>query len=96
MIKADEDVALTTFDNPFSPFGDSFESWWKYDHILMHNTCELLSLESCINDLASDEVNDLYTREAMERIVERDPTIYRIVRPSDYKELRIAEPVGGS
>lgn len=85
MIREDEDVALSTYLNPFSPFDDSFEAWWKYDRFVLGlDTCGLLDREACTNDIASDEVNDLYVREAMERIVKRYPSLYRIVRPSDY------------
>ena len=96
MINENDAVMLSTYDNPYSPFDDSFNLWFMYDAIVLkHNTCGLLAMEACTNDLASDEVNDLYTRMAMERIVEREPMIYRIVTREDYATERPLVTVGG-
>ena len=81
----EKDSMLTTFDNPFNPFTE-FDRWWKEDLLLGHNCCSLLANESNVSDIASDEVNDKAIIEAMERIVKREPMIYKIVYQSDFKK----------
>ena len=81
----EKDSMLTTFDNPFNPFTE-FDRWWKEDLLLGHNCCGLLANESNVSDIASDEVNDKAIIEAMERIVKREPMIYKIVYQSDLKK----------
>lgn len=82
----EKDSMLTTFDNPFNPFTD-FVRWWKEDLLLGHDCCGLLAREANTSDIASDEVNDKATIEAMERIVKNEPMIYKIVYPSDYEKV---------
>ena len=81
----EKDSMLTTFDNPFNPFTE-FDRWWKEDLLLGHNCCGLLANESNVSDVSSDEVNDKAIIEAMERIVKREPMIYKIVYQSDFKK----------
>lgn len=81
----EKDSMLTTFDNPFNPFTE-FDRWWKEDLLLGHNCCGLLANESNVSDVTSDEVNDKAIIEAMERIVKREPMIYKIVYQSDFKK----------
>ena len=81
----EKDSMLTTFDNPFNPFTE-FDRWWKEDLLLGHNCCGLLANESNVSDIASDEVNDKAIIEAMERIVKKEPMIYKIVYQSDFKK----------
>lgn len=81
----EKDSMLTTFDNPFNPFTE-FDRWWKEDLLLGHNCCGLLANESNVSDIASDEVNDKAIIEAMERIVKREPMVYKIVYQSDSKK----------
>ena len=81
----EKDSMLTTFDNPFNPFTE-FDRWWKEDLLLGHNCCGLLANESNVSDIASDEVNDKAIIEAMERIVKREPMVYKIVYQSDFKK----------
>lgn len=82
----EKDSMLTTFDNPFNPFTE-FDRWWKEDLLLGHNCCGLLANESNVSDIASDEVNDKAIIEAMERIVKREPMVYKIVYQSDSKKV---------
>ena len=81
----EKDSMLTTFDNPFNPFTE-FDRWWKEDLLLGHDCCGLLANESNVSDIASDEVNDKAIIEAMERIVKKEPMIYKIVYQSDFKK----------
>lgn len=73
-----KDSMLTTYDNPFNPFTD-FDRWFKEDLLLGHDCCGYLARESNTNDVVSDSVNDEYVIDAMNRIVLREPMIYRIV-----------------
>ena len=82
----EKDSMLTTFDNPFNPFTE-FDRWWKEDLLLGQNCCGLLANESNVSDVASDEVNDKAIIEAMERIVKREPMVYKIVYQSDFKKI---------
>ena len=91
-----EDFMLTTFDNPFNPF-DDFESWFKYDSIVLgYNTCSLLAKTSNVSDITSDDVNEKEIDEAMNEIVRRNPTLYKKVLRSDYQSERELIGVGGS
>ena len=82
----EKDSMLTTFDNPFNPFTE-FDRWWKEDLLLGHDCCGLLANESNVSDVSSDEVNDKAIIEAMERIVKREPMVYKIVYQSDSKKI---------
>ena len=81
----EKDSMLTTIDNPFNPFTE-FDRWWKEDLLLGHDCCGLLANESNVSDVSSDEVNDKAIIEAMERIVKKEPMIYKIVYQSDFKK----------
>lgn len=74
----EKDFMLTTFDNPFDPFKD-FEIWLKTDLLLGHDCCGILAKESNVSDIASDEVNNKEIIDAMKRIVQRWPFIYKMV-----------------
>lgn len=81
----DNDTMLTTYDNPLNPFED-FIGWFKMDHLLGHNTCEILSIYAGYDSNVGDQVNEEYIDQAMETIVSLEPTIYRIVTKDDYKQ----------
>lgn len=85
----EDDYMLSTYDNPHNPFTD-FEAWWKYDMLLGHNTCGLLAIEAATSEVFSDEVNDLLTVQAMERIVKREPLIYLMGQREDYAKRKAA------
>lgn len=80
-----EDCMLTTYDNSFNPF-TNFEAWWKEDRRLGYDTCGLLARTSNVSDIISDELYDKEVRFAMEELVSRFPTIFKIVYKSDYQE----------
>lgn len=86
----DDNVMLTTFDNPFSPF-TQFEIWWKTDIRLGHDCCGTLARESNVSDVASDEVNDSDVLDAMKRICERWPLIFKMVVPEDYPIKKLSK-----
>ena len=77
-----EEVAITTFDNPFSPFTE-FEIWLKMDLLLGHDTCGALEREANTSDVASDDVNDKMIEEAIGRLCSKS-MIYKKVKRKDY------------
>lgn len=82
-----ESIAITTFDNPYSPF-ERFDKWYNFDSIKGYNTCSKLARVkdalSTANSIATDE-------ESIDAIIDTDPlTIYRKVTPSDYDDNGIA------
>ena len=83
-----EDYMLTTFDNPFNPFKD-FDAWWKEDLRLSHDCCGLLANEANTSELFSDEINHKLEQEAIVRIVERFPMIYKKVLPKDFENVNV-------
>lgn len=80
---------LTTYDNPINPFVD-FTGWFKMDHVLGHDCCELLDRESFTSDLNGDEENLKELERAINFIVNREPLIYRKVYPSDFQVKAVA------
>lgn len=79
----EKDFMLTTFGNPFNPF-DDFENWYKFDKILGFDCCGILAKEANTSEIASDEINVKEELEAMDRIVERWPMIFRKVSREDF------------
>lgn len=79
-----EDFMLTTFDNRFNPFTE-FDAWFKEDHRLGHNCCELLAIVSAVSNVSSEELREANTISAINDIVARDPTIYRKVKKTDFE-----------
>lgn len=82
------DYMLTTYDNPINPF-THFEAWMKEDLRLGHDCCGELARESATSTILGDDVNDRDIEEAMDRIVEREPIIYRKVLASDYTDTNV-------
>jgi hypothetical protein len=77
------DYMLTTYDNPIDPF-THFEAWLKEDIRLGHDCCGRLARESATSNILSNDVNEQKIDEAMDRIIEMEPIIYRKVLPSDF------------
>lgn len=77
------DYMLTTYDNKIDPFSN-FEAWLKEDIRLGHDCCGLLARESATSQVLGDDVNDSKIDDAMDRIIEREPMIYRKVLATDY------------
>lgn len=80
----DKNIMLTTFDNPFNPFTE-FEAWFKEDHRLGHNCCELIARLSAVSDVSSEELREQDTRNAIEFIAASEPFIYKKVTKADFK-----------
>ena len=79
----EKDSMLTTFDNPFNPFTD-FGNWLKQDLLFGHDCCGTLAREANISSIRSEYANDKEIIEAMKRIVEQEPFIYKIVYKNDF------------
>lgn len=79
------DFMLTTFDNPINPFTE-FDAWFKEDHRLGHNCCELLAKVSAVSDVSSEEIREQDTLKAIDYIVDREPMVYRKVSKSDFTD----------
>ena len=79
----DNDVMLTTFDNPSNPFED-FDRWYKEDLLLGHDCCGLLGRKAATSKIFSDEVNEQIIDEALKEIIKSEPMIYKLVTRNDY------------
>ena len=66
-----KDFALTTVDNPYSPF-DQFDSWFLYDVENGYNSCGMLArLTNVTDDMSSVEEDEEIAR-AIEEIIKND------------------------
>lgn len=79
------DYMLTTYDNPYNPFTE-FDQWFKEDLRLGHDCCGMLDRFASTSNIVSDAINDANILLAMDEIVDMDPTLYRKVLPTDFKE----------
>lgn len=80
-----EDVMLTTIDNPFSPF-TQFDRWRAYDVQAGYYTLEYLARIAHTSNELSDSDNLSIIDDAINEIVSINALgIYRKVRESDYK-----------
>jgi hypothetical protein len=64
--------ALTTVDNPYDPF-DQFSSWFTYDVLSGHNTCDRLARSAFVSDSLSDAEYEMEIERAIDSIIESDP-----------------------
>lgn len=81
-------VALTTFDNPFSPFSQ-FDEWFLFDVGKGYNSCAYLARIARTSSQLTDEENNAEIERAIDEIVAYDPlNIYRKVKLSDEKKQK--------
>ena len=73
-------VALTTFDNPYDPF-DDFTSWFLFDVQKGYNSCAYLARIAKISDeLSEQEINEEIEK-AIDEIIKYDfMNIYKKVK----------------
>lgn len=64
-------VALTTFDNPFSPF-DQFNEWFVYDVSHGYNSCGYLNRIARTSSQLTDEENTAEIERAIDEIIKYD------------------------
>ena len=92
---SNDDIMLTTFNNPYDPF-TNFDAWYKFDLTYGSDCCgildrmldavreeEKLKKKSIYEEFVDDETTDELTTIAMNKIVAMHPTMYLIVHPGD-------------
>lgn len=78
-----QNVALTTFDNPYDPF-EQFTSWFLFDVEKGYNSCDYLGRVARISDSLSEEENDKEVERAIDEIILNDfMNIYKKVTRGD-------------
>lgn len=76
-------VALTTFDNPFSPF-TQFDDWFIWDTTHGYNSCGYLARIARTSSQLTDEENNVEIERAIDEIIALDfMNIYRKVRAGE-------------
>ena len=68
-----KDYMLTTIDNPYNPFTD-FDAWLSYDHTKGYGTLELLARFAKTATTLSDDENNYEIDQAIQEIIDMDPT----------------------
>jgi hypothetical protein len=69
--------ALTTIDNPHSPF-DDFPAWYAYDVSSGYHTCSYLARIAKVSDQLSEADEDLAVELAIDEIIKENVSgIYR-------------------
>lgn len=66
------DVALTTSDNPYSPF-DDWDNWYRFDESHGYHSCSLLARVAKDSIGLPPSENDLIVDEAIDLIVKHWP-----------------------
>lgn len=78
-------VALTTFDNPFSPF-TQFNEWFSWDISHGYNSCGYLARIARTSSQMTDEENNAEVERAIDEIVKYDVFgIYKKVKREEAK-----------
>lgn len=73
-MEKDKDIALSTIDNPFSPFSQ-FKDWYTYDITKGHNCCEYLANANDVDtSLMTEAQEDEIIESVIDDIVRIDPT----------------------
>lgn len=86
-------VALTTFDNPFSPF-DRFSEWLSWDDSKGYGSHCYLARTARTSSQFTDEENEEEKSRAIDEIIKYDfMNIYEKVHPNDYDERGLRDTV---
>lgn len=67
----DQDVMLTTIDNPYDPF-KQFDSWFAYDSQKQYNTCSYLGRIARTSDALTEKENKEEIERAIDEIIAHD------------------------
>ena len=93
-----DDVAITTLDNPYNPFTD-FKQWYSYDIQMGYNTCErLASIVNSLPESLTQEENNYFVNEAIDELIKLfiDKKVNRIIltggEPLKSRNLPIYSP----
>lgn len=66
-----DDVAITTLDNPFDPFTD-FDKWYAYDIQMGYYTCENLGrVVNSLPEALTKEENNYFVNEAIDELIKQ-------------------------
>lgn len=65
-------IALTTSDNPYSPF-EEWDEWYRFDESHGYHTCSLLARVAHDSSGLPPSENDLIVEQAIDLIVEHLP-----------------------
>lgn len=64
-----EEVAITTVDNPYNPF-DEWDDWYIYDLQMGYCTCErLASIVKSLPDALTDSENNYFVDQAINELI---------------------------
>lgn len=69
---SNQEVMITTIDNPFDPF-EQIEAWRLKDIELQHFTCERLARIARLSPEMSDSERDQEIERAIDEIIKYDP-----------------------
>lgn len=81
----ENEVALSTVDNPFDPFKD-FDQWFLYDSSKGYNSCSYLARIAKLSDDMSEKEADAEIERAIDEIVTLNPL-------GIYKKVTRTEPI---
>jgi hypothetical protein len=71
-MKANDEVMLTTINNPFNPF-TQFDNWLNFDYMNGTECCGMIARIAKCSEALSDELNDIEIEKAMDSIVDSMP-----------------------
>lgn len=79
-------VALSTFDNPFSPF-TRFKEWLSWDNSKGYGSLSYLARIARTSSQLTEEENEIEKSRAIDEIIKYDfLNIYQKVSPKDFDE----------
>lgn len=80
----ENEVMLTTIDNPFNPF-DDFTSWFMFDVAKGYNSCSYLGRIAKLTDDMTEQEANAEVERAIDDIIKYDfMGIYKKVRKNTY------------
>ena len=90
-------VALTTNDNPYSPF-DDFDKWFMFDNVRGYNSCSYLARVARTSDALTPQENSEALEEAIDDIIRLDVTnnykkVFKEVPDSEIDDYEDVEEV---
>lgn len=81
-----DNVAITTLDNPFDPF-EQFKEWYSYDIQMGYNTCEhLASIVNSLPEALTQEENNYFVDKAIDELIKQG-CLSKFGHVTEYKKL---------
>lgn len=82
----DDQVMLTTLDNPYNPF-TQYDEWFALDETRGYHTPGLLARYTITSDDLSDLDQEQAVKQGILDVIQLNPYgMYRMVTPADYSE----------